>query len=237
MLDSAFERRTLTALNQDLRLAVIGFAGAVVQLAGTWVATLTFEVTADGVTWVAVNAVQSNGSSVVTTATTPGAYVIAIAGFRLVRVRVSAFTSGAIDATVSADPGGPGGGSSGGGGGGGAVTIADGADVTEGAIADAAVTGDNVGTVNGHLRGVDKILGDVWNSVAHYLKVSIQNTSILVTQGALPFGADYVGYTATSGTVDTFVYKTGGSGGTTVATVTVTYVDSTHAVLVSVAVT
>lgn len=45
-----------------------------------------------------------------------------------------------------------------GGGGGGAATIADGADVTEGAIADAAVTGDNPGTVNAHLRGITKQL-------------------------------------------------------------------------------
>lgn len=47
-----------------------------------------------------------------------------------------------------------------GGGGGGAVTLADGADTTEGTIADAAVTGDNPGTVNAHLRGVTKDLGD-----------------------------------------------------------------------------
>jgi hypothetical protein len=39
-------------------------------------------------------------------------------------------------------------------GGGGAVTIADGADVTLGAIADAAVSGNNPGTVNAHLRGI-----------------------------------------------------------------------------------
>lgn len=46
------------------------------------------------------------------------------------------------------------------GGGGGAVTLADGADTTEGTIADAAVTGDSPGTVNAHLRGVTKDLGD-----------------------------------------------------------------------------
>lgn len=44
-----------------------------------------------------------------------------------------------------------------GGGGGGAATIADGADVTQGAIADAAV-GDASGTVNAHLRQVAKLL-------------------------------------------------------------------------------
>lgn len=46
----------------------------------------------------------------------------------------------------------------GGGGGGGAVTVADGADVTQGAIADAGVTGNNPGTVNAHLRGIDTLL-------------------------------------------------------------------------------
>ena len=44
----------------------------------------------------------------------------------------------------------------GGGGGGGAVTIADGADVAEGATTDAAVTSDTTGTVSGKLRGLVK---------------------------------------------------------------------------------
>lgn len=46
----------------------------------------------------------------------------------------------------------------GGGGGGGAVTVADGADVTQGATTDAAVSTDAAGTVNAHLRGLVKLL-------------------------------------------------------------------------------
>ena len=46
----------------------------------------------------------------------------------------------------------------GGGGGGGAATIADGADVTQGAIADAGVVGNNAGTVSAKLRGINKAL-------------------------------------------------------------------------------
>lgn len=45
---------------------------------------------------------------------------------------------------------------------------------------------------------------------------------------------DTVTYTNTSSTVDTYTYKTGGTGGTTVATVTVTWTDATKSVLVSV---
>lgn len=38
---------------------------------------------------------------------------------------------------------------------------------------------------------------------------------------------DYIDVQQTSATVETFVYKTGGSGGTTVLTIVVTYTDST----------
>lgn len=45
--------------------------------------------------------------------------------------------------------------------------------------------------------------------------------------GLVPGSYDYISYANTSSTVDTYVFKTGGSGGTTVATVTITYTDST----------
>lgn len=58
-----------------------------------------------------------------------------------------------------------------GGGGGGAVTIADGADVAQGATTDAAVISDVNGTLSGKLRGLVKILADIWDSVNHRIKV------------------------------------------------------------------
>lgn len=63
-----------------------------------------------------------------------------------------------------------------GGGGGGAVTIADAADVAQGATTDAAVTSDTTGTLSGKLRGLVKMLADMWDSANHWLKVSVQNT-------------------------------------------------------------
>lgn len=66
--------------------------------------------------------------------------------------------------------------------GGSAVSISDGSDVAEGATTDVAVTGDNAGTVSAKLRGLNKILADVWDSVGHLVKVSIQNTTLAVTQ-------------------------------------------------------
>lgn len=59
----------------------------------------------------------------------------------------------------------------GGSGGGGAVTIANGADVAEGSTTDVAVTGDNPGTVSAKLRGINKILADVWDDPNNALRV------------------------------------------------------------------
>jgi len=47
--------------------------------------------------------------------------------------------------------------------------------------------------------------------------------------GLVPSSYDYMAYTNTNSTTDTYVYKTGGAGGTTVATVTIVYTDTTKA--------
>lgn len=64
-----------------------------------------------------------------------------------------------------------------GGGGGGAATIADGADVAEGATTDVAVVTDTVGTVSGKLRGLVKIFASVWDSGNGKLKVDASNST------------------------------------------------------------
>jgi len=71
-------------------------------------------------------------------------------------------------------------------GGGGAVTIADGADVTQGALADAAVTTDANGTLSGKLRGLVKILADIWDSVNHRIKVDGSGVTQPISASSLP---------------------------------------------------
>lgn len=73
-------------------------------------------------------------------------------------------------------------------GGGSAVTVADGANVTEGATTDAAVTGDTNGTINAHLRGLDKIIFDTWDSTNHFLKITGGKTNNAVVPGAFNLG-------------------------------------------------
>lgn len=58
----------------------------------------------------------------------------------------------------------------------------------------------------------------------------IQNTLVKVAY-------DYIAVTYPSGTQEVYTFKTGGSGGTTVATVTINYVDSTKVSLLNVSVT
>ena len=96
----------------------------------------------------------------------------------------------------------------------GAVTIADGADITLGAISDAAVIGDNPGTISAKLRGID---------------LTLQKPSGL----GLPF-YDYIKQVQAALT-DTWTFYTGGAGGTLVATIVITYTDASKAVILNVA--
>lgn len=63
--------------------------------------------------------------------------------------------------------------------------VSDGLDATQGAIDDAAATGDSPGTISAKLRGLTKILADVWNSGTHVLNVAIA--------GALAAGSNIIG--------------------------------------------
>lgn len=81
------------------------------------------------------------------------------------------------------------------------VTIADGADVAEGATTDAAVVGDNSGSISAKLRGISKILNSVWSSGSNWLQVSIQNATLAVTQS----GTWNVGLNAGTNSIGTVV--------------------------------
>jgi hypothetical protein len=76
--------------------------------------------------------------------------------------------------------------SGGGGGGGGACTIADAADVVEGALADAAIVTDAAGTVSGKLRGLVKIFADIWDSTNNFFRVGPKIGTTTGTIAAAP---------------------------------------------------
>lgn len=58
-----------------------------------------------------------------------------------------------------------------------------------------------------------------------------ETVNVNVLNGLLPEIFDYVGYTNTNSTTDTFAFKSGGASGSLVATITIVYTDSTKTVL------
>lgn len=115
----------LTANAQSLELNCAGFGTVAFQLDGTWTATVTFEGTVNHGTWQTLTVTPTNSTTGVTTATGTGIWTGSCAGLLAVRARVSAFTSGTIDAQIRLAGTGGGSGSGGGGGGGSNVTIVD----------------------------------------------------------------------------------------------------------------
>lgn len=102
-----YTQETLDAAQEAVTLANLRGAGAVsVQLAGTFTATVTFEVSNDGTNWVEVELTTPAGAAPATTATTAGIYCGPVAGHFKFRARCSAYTSGSIVATVSTSPAG-----------------------------------------------------------------------------------------------------------------------------------
>lgn len=126
---------------------------------GAFSGTITFQVLYDATEgWVSAPCFTRAGVAATSTLTAAGNRFVNTAGAVSLRALMHPYTSGTPEVTFAGVPAISVASASGGGGG--AATIADGADVTEGAIADAAVTGDNAGTVNAHLRGLTKVSGD-----------------------------------------------------------------------------
>jgi hypothetical protein len=76
-----------------------GLVGALVQITGTFVASVAFQATVDGSTWVAVPATNVNSNAVATTATAAGLYWIPFAGARLFRCNMTWTSGTSITAT------------------------------------------------------------------------------------------------------------------------------------------
>jgi hypothetical protein len=96
-------------------------ASSVIQITGTWSATVQFEGNAQpgsGGTFNAVNAVAIGGTSGVNSTTANGAWRVTVSGLAQIRARVSAYTSGTVVVAISMSQGSSGSGTGGGGGGG-----------------------------------------------------------------------------------------------------------------------
>jgi hypothetical protein len=89
-------QKTLAALNAALDLTLSGALSeeGIVDVSGTFTATLVVEGTADGSTYRALAMSPVAGGADVASVTAPGAWRVNFAGCKSARVRVSAYTSG-----------------------------------------------------------------------------------------------------------------------------------------------
>jgi hypothetical protein len=138
-------QQTLSALG-SVELDARSLGTAVVTVTGL-TGTVSFEVTNDRQSWVAVDcATPVDPGTAVNSSTAAGVWSCPVAGMRAIRARVSTYTSGVarIEITAAATGGG-----SGGGGAGGTVTLAPGSTVEAVITNDPlSVTVDNIGPSN-----------------------------------------------------------------------------------------
>ena len=97
---------TLNALNTSIALTLNGTNGAIIDLRGSFVASLAFQGTVDGINWfslVAMPVASASNTTLVSSATVPGAWHLLTAGLQQIRVLVTAFTSGVINVNIRAN--------------------------------------------------------------------------------------------------------------------------------------
>ena len=90
---------SITAISQNVALALNGKSGASIQITGTWVGTLQFEGTVDGTNWTAINGVFAGTSTPGSTITANGIVRLTPSGLAQFRITSTAWTSGT--ATIS----------------------------------------------------------------------------------------------------------------------------------------
>ena len=96
----------ISAANQFVQLDVGELSAIGVDVRGTFVGTLSFEVSLNGVDWSALSMIPSNASqntATVTSTTGVGMWIGSMSGLSRFRVRFSAYTSGMAQITIRAD--------------------------------------------------------------------------------------------------------------------------------------
>lgn len=94
---------SITGVNGTVEVPVSGRAAVAIHASGTWVATLTPEVSVDGTNWEVTQFYDPSGSARAATTTTTGTYwILGTAGMNSARVKATAYTSGTVTVTLRA---------------------------------------------------------------------------------------------------------------------------------------
>jgi hypothetical protein len=97
----------LAALNAEFSIACDGCGSVTLDLSGTFNLSVEVAGAVDGVTWrlIPIKPINQAAKQYAVVAGAPGAWIAPCAGYRQVRVRVTAYTSGAANATLVANLG------------------------------------------------------------------------------------------------------------------------------------
>jgi len=160
--------------------------GVTITLSGTWSATNQFEATGDGTNFSAINALPSNSTTAVTSATGNGLWQANVAGYVAIRVRVSAYTSGTVVVTIQGSTASAR--LNGGGGGGGSGTVTN--------VATSSPLSGGPITTTGTIACATCAIGPGSSTANHIAEFSGTDGVTLKDGGALP-GNGITGLTAT----------------------------------------
>lgn len=210
---------SLTAQDQAATIALAGAANTTWQLAGTWDGVVSFEASNDNSNWVAIWAYQVGSGTIIQATTVNGIFRNTTAGFAYVRARFSTRNSGTVVVTGVASHGtsgifnnfpqyGP---------------------QQIGKQEDVAFAGGDTGVP---AMAIQKATPADTASDGDYVMAQMSGgrlwTSSKVTNGLILPTFDYVSMTIAPAGTETYVFKTGGAGGTTVSTVVIVYTDATR---------
>jgi hypothetical protein len=93
-----------TGTGDGTALTVTGHGASMIQITGTFVGTVTFEVSGDGTNYEGIYGENTETGTRSLTATAPGIFIFEVAACQTIRARVSAYTSGSITAKGRAIP-------------------------------------------------------------------------------------------------------------------------------------
>ena len=96
-VNEEYEGTTLDAVDEAVTVNVTDADRIVFQVTGTFTATITFEASVDGETFVSIGGQAPTGGSIITTLTAAGVWAgipTHCHGYEKIRARMSAYTSG-----------------------------------------------------------------------------------------------------------------------------------------------
>lgn len=97
-------QKSIAALNANLTVPLAGLGEIAFSIAGTWVGTLSFQHSLDGILWVADAPLGGTPAIFTTSAAANGLFTAAIASSRFYRVVATAWTSGSASIVYSGSP-------------------------------------------------------------------------------------------------------------------------------------